>query len=311
MTLKYGSKSNSKQGVRALRIILGLPIEDDYTLEVKNAVKAYQIGHGLDVDGIVGVKTCTEIANSMPDVIAGDYSGSIYVRAVQALVSTAIDGKYGKNTKANVTAFQCAAKIEASGNVDKNTWLALWDCEYTKKPVVPPSDWNGVNCDPPVDYKQGDSRWGKMMYSNHNDKGQTYSNSACGPTSMSDIMATWVDKNIIPPDMGAFAIEHNRRTYSDGTAWAFFKDVAQEWKYPKFVQTKSMATLRTALANGALAVASMGAGYWTKGGHFICVYKMDDTYVYARDPASNTRKKQKIADFEKQRKQFFIFYREA
>ena len=55
----------------------------------------------------------------------------------------------------------------------------------------------------------------------------------------------------------------------------------------------------------------MGPGYWTKGGHFICLWRSDDTYMYANDPASSVRKKQKLSAFESQRKQFFIFYRPA
>ena len=72
-----------------------------------------------------------------------------------------------------------------------------------------------------------------------------------------------------------------------------------------------MATARAALKNGALVVASMGPGYWTKNGHFICLWKTDETYMYANDPASGSRKRQKLAAFEQQRKQFFIFYRPA
>ena len=53
----------------------------------------------------------------------------------------------------------------------------------------------------------------------------------------------------------------------------------------------------------------MGPGYWTSAGHFICLWKTDDTYMYACDPASKTRTKQKLGPFEEQRKQFFIFYR--
>ena len=70
-----------------------------------------------------------------------------------------------------------------------------------------------------------------------------------------------------------------------------------------------MATARAALKNGAFVVASMGPGYWTSGGHYICLWKTDDTYMYANDPASSTRKKQKLKAFEEQRKQFFIFYK--
>ena len=41
---------------------------------------------------------------------------------------------------------------------------------------------------------------------------------------------------------------------------------------------------------------------------FICVWKYDDTDIYVSDSASSTRKKQKISDFTKERKQYFCFY---
>jgi hypothetical protein len=128
---------------------------------------------------------------------------------------------------------------------------------------------------------------------------------------MADIMATWIDKTITPVEMCAYAIKHGFRTKNSGTAWAFFKSIAGAYGFSQFVQTKSMATAKAALKAGALVVSSMGPGYWTKGGHFICLWKCDDTYMYANDPASSVRKKQKLAAFESQRKQFFIFYRPA
>ena len=67
----------------------------------------------MTVDGIAGPQTLTVLAKSLPAVQYKDYSGSIYVKAVQALVGTAIDGKYGSNTKANVIAFQSTAGLEA------------------------------------------------------------------------------------------------------------------------------------------------------------------------------------------------------
>ena len=57
MILKYGSKSNSKQAVRALSMLLGLGKLDKFTLTMKSYVKAYQKSHGLTVDGIAGPKT--------------------------------------------------------------------------------------------------------------------------------------------------------------------------------------------------------------------------------------------------------------
>lgn len=302
--MKYGSSGNSKQAVRALRLLLGVGLGDVYTVETKTAVKAYQKARGLTADGIAGPKTLAALCSTLPAVKYLDYSGSVHVKAVQALVSCAIDGKYGKATRANVVAFQSVAGITASGDVDRNTWLALFDCAYTRTAKT-----TGTNTKQPVDYKQYDSRWGSEIYTSVGNRSQTIRNSGCGPTAMADIVATWIDSRITPSGMAKYSVQHGYRTASSGTAWAFFGAVAREFGFSKFVQTKSMATARAALREGALVVASMGPGYWTRGGHFICLWKTDDDYMYANDPASSTRKKQKLAAFEEQRKQFFVFYR--
>jgi len=303
MILKHGSKSNSKQAVRAYRLLMGFPVEDDFSIALETATKNFQREHGLTVDGKAGPQTLTELVKTLPAVMYKDYSCSVYVKAVQALVSTSIDGKYGSNTRKNVIAFQTTAGLEATGNVELNDWLALWDCEYTRTAKT-----SGTGTKQPVDYKQGDSRWGKKPYTSCGNKKQTIANSGCGPTSMADIMATWVNKNLTPVEMCQYALDHGFRTKNSGTAWDFFKSIAKAYNFTKFVQTKSMATAKAAIKAGCLVVASMGPGYWTKGGHYICLWRCDDTYMYANDPASSTRKRQKLAAFEEQRKQFFIFY---
>lgn len=304
MILKLDSKSNSKQAVRAYRLLMGFPMEDDFSVALQTATKNFQRENGLTVDGIAGPKTFTALVKTLPEVKYQDYSGSVYVRAVQALVSVTVDGKYGKNTRANVIAFQTTAGLEMTGNITINDWLALWGCSYTRTVKA-----SGTNTAQPVDYKQADSRWGSKPYTATGSKKQTIASSGCGPTSMADIMATWIDKNITPVEMCQYALDHGFRTPSSGTAWDYFKSVAKAYGFVGFVQTKSMATARAALKNGAFVVASMGPGYWTKGGHYICLWKTDDTYMYANDPASKTRKKQKLSAFEEQRKQFFIFYK--
>ena len=324
MILKYGSKSNSKQAVRAWSLLLGLPMSDTYTTDVRDATRNFQANNGLKADAIAGPDTMTCMCNKLPEVKYGDYSGSKYVKAVQALVSTSIDGKYGKNTRANVIAFQATAQLTQTGDITRNDWLALWDCAYSKtapaptptpeptpapSPTPTPSGKWEVQIGQPMDNKQGDSRWGKKPYTVTGNASQTIGSSGCGPTSMSDIMASWIDHSITPVEMCAFAIAHGCRSKNSGTNWDFFTKIATAYGFTGFVQTKSMAPARAALQAGALVVASMGPGYWTKGGHYICLWKTDDTYMYACDPASKTRKKQKLAAFEEQRKQFFIFYR--
>ena len=315
MILKYGKSSNSKQAVRALQYLLDVKVSGTYNAATKTAVKNFQKSKNLTADGIAGLDTLTALAKTLPIVNYKDYSKSKYVKAVQALVGfsgSSIDGKYGNNTRANVIAFQAVASITQTGNVAANDWLALWDCAYTKTDTSSTSTvkLNGTNGKEPVDYKQYDSRWKKIKYTITGSSKQTIGSSGCGPTSMADIMACWIDKKITPVEMCQYALKKGYRTKNSGTAWGFYKSIANAYPqgFSKFVQTKSLSTLKTALANGAFAVASMGPGYWTKGGHFICIYKMDNTYVYAKDPASSSRKKQKIGDFEKQRKQFFIFW---
>lgn len=315
MILKKGGKGNTKQAVRTLNLLLGLGNYQTYTDATASAVKSVQKARNLKVDGKAGPQTLAAIVDTLPNVKYGDNSGSIYVKAVQALVSCAIDGKYGKKTRANVIAFQVTAQLSQTGEISRNDWLALWDLPYTKTgkaaatATTPAIKTTGTNTKQPVDYKQADSRWGKKPYTSCGNKNQTIANSGCGPTSMADIMATWINSKITPVEMCKYAVAHGFRTKSSGTAWGFFKSIAKAYGFAGFVQTKSMAAAREALKNGALVVASMGPGYWTRGGHYICLWKCDDTYMYANDPASRARKRQKLGQFERERKQFFIFYR--
>ena len=46
MTLKYGSKSNSKQAVRAYSLLMGLPMSDVFSVELKTATREFQREHG-------------------------------------------------------------------------------------------------------------------------------------------------------------------------------------------------------------------------------------------------------------------------
>lgn len=303
MVLKKNSKSNSKQAVRALSLLMDLPVSDTFGADLYNEVYNFQEKNKLKVDGIAGPETLSCLCRKLPKVEYNDYSMSKYVKAVQALVSTVIDGKYGNNTRKNVLAFQVTSELEQTGNVNTNDWLALFGCAYTKYQYAT----TGTNTVQPVDYKQYDSKWKNILYTIIGSKSQTIGSSGCGPTSMADIQATWVDKKITPVEMCDYALKHGYRTKNSGTAWEFFRSIATAYGYKDFVQTKSMSSARNAIKNGAFVVASMGPGYWTNGGHYICLWKTDDTYMYANDPASSTRKKQKLGPFEEQRKQFFIF----
>ena len=128
---------------------------------------------------------------------------------------------------------------------------------------------------------------------------------------MADIVHFVMDNKINPYDMAKLALEWGDRTKNSGTSWKFFTHIQERYGWKKMVATKSVETLKACLDAGGYVVCSMGPGYWTSGGHFICAWKYSAEYIYCNDPASGTRKKQKITQFKKERKQFFCFFPNA
>lgn len=163
----------------------------------------------------------------------------------------------------------------------------------------------------PVDYKQYDKKWAGDPYT-INPKAkppQTIKSSGCGPTSMADILAAWFDPSITPVETCKMAVDHGYRTKSSGTSRAFFDWIAKQYPFKKYKRTTSTDEVIAALEAGAWVVALMGPGDWTKGGHYICIWKSDGAYFYACNPSSSTRTKGKISKFRKQRKEYFIYYK--
>lgn len=263
-------------------------------------VKDWQTKHKLKTDGIIGTATWTAIASEAP-VCSTKKGTKQAIKCVQLIVGTTADGVFGPKTKAAVVAYQASRGLSADGIVGEKTWTAMLIGEYTVSA--------GNSFKQPVDYKQGDSRWGKVVYTSCGNKKQTIANSGCGPTSMADIVATFKDAKVTPVQMCELALKWGYRTSNSGTAWGFFKRIADHYGFSKFVQTSSLETMKNCLASGGYVVCSMGPGYWTKGGHFICAWKFDSTYIYCNDPASSSRTRQKQSEFLKERKQFFCFWK--
>lgn len=272
-------------------------------------IKKWQAENGLDADGAIGPKSWEATANTAKTCSTSKNSKSVYVCAVQILVGgISVDGIFGKNTKNAVAAFQSANKLDADGIVGPKTWKALLG--VSQDSGTGPNEKVINNC---VHYLQWDKRWKNVKYSTHTSK-QTIGNSGCGPSSMAQIMATFIDKNITPVEMCKLAVDNGFRTYDDGTDWDFYQFVAN--KYPgfsKFAKTKSVETLKAALKDGALAVTSMNSNddhFWTTGGHFVTAIGYDTKgYIYANDPnKSSAPRKQKQDKFKSCMKQAFIFW---
>lgn len=287
-------------------------IHSTFDATFENFVKNWQRGKSLEDDGIIGFKSWLKIAGDALTCSTTKNTVSRYTMALQMLLDSSLtaDGVFGKRTKAAVSAYQSAKGLKADGICGPVTWNTLITG------AVPASAGSSEGAGKPVagkyvkptDFKQYDSKWKSKNYTSCGNKSQTMSNSGCGPTSMADIINFVVDKSVNPWTLAQKAMKWGDRTKSNGTAWSFFTHIQKEYGYKKMVATKSLETLKACLDAGGYAVCSMGPGYWTKGGHFICCWKYDDSKAYCNDPASGSRKSQNLKDFQSQRKQFFCFF---
>lgn len=303
-TLKKGSKGDL---VRAVQYILGASDSQatgKYNALTLKAVKRYKKRHKLPQTGTIGSGMWAALLDEAPTLRVGD-TGK-HVKALEVLLGLTPDGGYQEAERARVTTYQAAQGLTVDGVVGRDTWRALLGLGGSASTTDPAPATPGKR---PKDYKQYDKRWGSKPYTATGNKGQTMKSSGCGPTAMANIVATFGDPNITPYDLAKLALGWGCRTTNSGTAWSFFGKVAKHYDcISKFVQTGSHATAIAALAQGALVVASMGPGYWTKGGHFITLWKCDGARMYACDPASGSRKSQALSAFKGQVKQYFIFW---
>ena len=301
-TIQQGGRS---QAVRIMQYLLGATPDGVFGPKTLKSVLAFQKANGLKEDGICGPKTWAALATAQKTIRQGA-SGNP-VKAIQDALNITIDGKFGPQTEKAVRTLQNGGGLKLDGIVGPATWGYL--LTVYKLPAA--SGGGGNPAIQPVDYKQYDARWRNVMYSNHNDPAQTIKNSGCGPTALANILARWYGVAITPVQVAQMAVEGGYRTYSSGTARAFFDWAAKKFECSKFERTTSTAKVENALSAGAYVIALMGKGYWTGGGHYITCWKYDASLdrIYANDPASSTRKYASASSFDKERKEYFIFFK--
>ena len=301
-TLKKGSRGSE---VRILQLALNIKADGIFGSDTQSALTAFQKVHNLTANGICDSTTWAALANKFTTIRLGDKNNSVL--AWQYFLNISADGIFGSGTRASTIAFQSSANLVADGIVGQKTWKQALSGAVTAAPVIQPERKTQ-----PTNFKQYDSRWGSVVFTRNNTYNlkQTISTSGCGPTSMADIVATWWDKSATPKELAKLVVDNGYRTYDSGTAWAFFKFAAEYYKASKFIQTSSLAVLKSALVDGAYAVVTFGPSKWTTGGHYCCIWDYDGKYFYINDPASAASSKTKGTDTEvlNARKQFFIFY---
>ena len=247
--------------------------------------------------------------DALPTLRKGDKGQD--VRTLQNALNEAgydcgeVDGIFGTKTKNAVKAFQKAKGLKVDGIVGRNTWTAL-------------GLWEGPVFVQPPNFKQYDSRWATKMYSSHNDKSQTMKSSACGPTSMADIVAEWWDKDITPYDLAKLSMEWGTRTYNSGTSSTFFRKCHEKYG-GRYQTTSSLDTARNCLTDGGYVIVCFGTGKsgqpgykkWTSGGHYCCMWGYDGDTYYINDPASasSSRARGTKAEILNCRKGFYCFWR--
>ena len=120
---------------RALRRTpnLGLTVNGIFDSQTETAVKDFQQGAGLVVDGIVGPLTWNALPDGGPMPTLQEGSTGDVVRSLQTVLTNGavgqwvttpqgIDGDFGPHTRASVEAFQSWGGVTADGVVGDQTW---------------------------------------------------------------------------------------------------------------------------------------------------------------------------------------------
>lgn len=150
----------------------------------------------------------------------------------------------------------------------------------------------------PVDYKQGDRKWGSISYAVDGET-STIKSAGCGPTALANVLAAIVSPYIDPVTCASFARMKGYKVYKSGTSYSY--PVAQAKEYGVTVRRINTTNvygipahtiheeMLYELKKGNWLIACMGKGHWTSSGHYIVAYGYKDGEVYINDPAS-TRK---------------------
>lgn len=151
----------------------------------------------------------------------------------------------------------------------------------------------------PIDYKQFDSKWGKIKYDKADGK-STIKSAGCGPTVMADILATLTGSDFFNPvTTCSFALMKGYKSKNQGTSYNYFKAHASlygiyiEKINPVNIYKKPLShyhdIAKEHLKEGKWLIALMGKGNWTSGGHYVLAYGYDNGDVLIADPASNKK----------------------
>lgn len=176
-------------------------------------------------------------------------------------------------------------QMSALGSWAANAWVDLTEGPLLSIPMVTPEPDDVPATDPPVTqvleasgkqlltgglwdvvyYCQSDAQWADQLYGT--DPIGPY---GCGPTAMAIAVATMTDTDTDPAKMAAWAADHGYWARRSGSYHSIVRGTAQGFGLEVQTVTERIPErLRDILSSGGLAVALMGRGHFTDGGHFI------------------------------------------
>lgn len=168
----------------------------------------------------------------------------------------------------------------------------------------------------PVYYLQTDPKWKKLPYRVPGETA-TIGGSGCGPSAACMAIESITGQKFTPIDACKWSVDHGYKALGQGTYYSYF--------VPQFkafgIDCKQMLgsslhnkpdhpihdQMKALINEGYYAIALMGPGLWTKGGHYILVWDWDDK-VRINDSASrkDARLNGDPALFKSQVKQYWL-----
>lgn len=162
----------------------------------------------------------------------------------------------------------------------------------------------------PISFLQYDSQWGSKSYTSCSNYSQTMANSGCGPTAAAMVINYYVDETITPVEIADYALDNGYRTYNNGTAYGLFSQLAEENDL-EFLETSSSSEALNWMQSreDSLIICSMAPGNWTRNGHYILLWKIENGNVYINDPGSTNKNRLKntFSLLSSQAKRYFCF----
>lgn len=169
----------------------------------------------------------------------------------------------------------------------------------------------------PVYYMQTDPKWKNVDYSAPGET-TTIGKAGCGCVSAAMVIATLRDENVTPLDTCKWSLENGYKALRSGTYYSYFVPQLAQYDiecerlnfsniYGK-PKAKEHDIVKEYLEKGHMVIACMGKGLWTKSGHYILAWGIEDGYVLINDPNSKSANKTKAPweTFISQVKYYFV-----